>query len=96
MLTLRRNGRDDDYEILKDGKPIGLLYRLRHGPSVDGWFWSVIDPARKKPDVRYRGVEPTLNDAKACFVQALKTLPANSKNRRIVVWTQIPGVKQSG
>jgi hypothetical protein len=74
MLTLRRNECDDDFIIMRDGRKIGRLYKLTHGPSVNGWYWSVFEVHPKQPGVDYHGVAPTLDDAKAWFRQALETL----------------------
>ena len=62
---------DEDYRVLRDGKYIGRIYRMR---GRDDWFWLV---STSIPATEHHGMAAGRNKAVAQLEAALTNLPKN-------------------
>src|SRR5262249_11506805 len=67
-----------DYEVLEDGRPIGRIYEDLHALSELLWFWSITVFVGDRPGVTTNGRAPTLELAKARFLENWRKCGADS------------------
>jgi hypothetical protein len=79
MLTLRPTGLSPpiyhnqlDYEVVEDGRPVGRMYEDLHALPELRWFWSITVFVGDRLGVTTDGRAPTLELAKARFLNNWK------------------------
>ena len=85
MLTLRPTGLSPpvyreqlDYIVIEDGRAIGRMYEDWHALPELRWFWSITVFVGCRPGVTTHGRVPTLEQAKARFLENWQKCRADS------------------